>query len=76
MVPRLGLASSRLAFTDYVQFRDTKKDPQRSLYKWCRVSELNQGHEDFQSSALPTELTRHNTACTVHFRVKFYSSLN
>ena len=24
---------------------------------WCPVSESNQGHEDFQSSALPTELT-------------------
>ncbi len=24
--------------------------------KWCPDSELNQGHEDFQSSALPTEL--------------------
>ena len=26
---------------------------------WCRVSELNQRHGDFQSPALPTELTRH-----------------
>ncbi len=25
----------------------------------CRVAESNHGHEDFQSSALPTELTRH-----------------
>ena len=24
----------------------------------CRVAESNHGHEDFQSSALPTELTR------------------
>ena len=29
------------------------------LFKWCRVSESNQGHEDFQSSALPTELSGH-----------------
>ncbi len=27
--------------------------------KWCRNSELNQGHRDFQSLALPTELLRH-----------------
>ncbi len=26
---------------------------------WCRDPELNWGHEDFQSSALPTELSRH-----------------
>ena len=25
--------------------------------KWCPDSESNQGHEDFQSSALPTELS-------------------
>ena len=27
------------------------------LYKWCPDSELNQGHGDFQSPALPTELS-------------------
>lgn len=26
---------------------------------WCPVAESNHGHEDFQSSALPTELTGH-----------------
>ena len=26
---------------------------------WCRDPESNWGHEDFQSSALPTELSRH-----------------
>ena len=31
------------------------------LYKKkCRLQELNQGHKDFQSFALPTELKRHN----------------
>ncbi len=25
--------------------------------KWCPDPDLNQGHEDFQSSALPTELS-------------------
>ena len=27
---------------------------------WCRRAESNCRHEDFQSSALPTELPRHN----------------
>ena len=27
--------------------------------KWWAVADLNHGHEDFQSSALPTELTAH-----------------
>jgi hypothetical protein len=26
-------------------------------FEWCPDSESNQGHEDFQSSALPTELS-------------------
>ena len=34
--------------------------------KWCRNSELNQGHRDFQSLALPTELLRLNLF-TYHF---------
>ena len=39
----------------------TKKTPLRSLLKWCHVSESNQGHRDFQSPALPTELTWRET---------------
>ena len=38
------------------------KSPKPLLYKGkkiCRNSELNQGHRDFQSLALPTELLRH-----------------
>ena len=27
--------------------------------KWCRGAESNRRHEDFQSTALPTELPRH-----------------
>ena len=27
------------------------------FHKWCPDSELNQGHRDFQSLALPTELS-------------------
>ena len=29
------------------------------IKKWCPDPDLNQGHEDFQSSALPTELSGH-----------------
>ena len=36
-----------------------KREPKwLSFLKWCRNSELNQGHRDFQSLALPTELLR------------------
>ena len=38
---------------------ETLKNP-HIAGKWWLVSESNQGHEDFQSSALPTELTSHN----------------
>ncbi len=37
-----------------------KQKPSRrlgSLNKWCPDSESNQGHGDFQSPALPTELS-------------------
>ena len=29
-------------------------------FQWCPDSELNQGHVDFQSTALPTELSGHD----------------
>ncbi|CAN0570004.1 unnamed protein product, partial [Laminaria digitata] len=28
---------------------------------WCPIPDLNQGHEDFQSTALPTELIGHRS---------------
>ena len=34
-----------------------RKNKMISKNKWCPDSESNQGHEDFQSSALPTELS-------------------
>ena len=37
----------------------------------CRVAESNHGHEDFQSSALPTELTRHR----VYLKNLYYNLL-
>ena len=30
------------------------------LEKWCPISDSNQGHTDFQSVALPTELIGHS----------------
>ena len=38
------------------------------ISKWCPDSESNQGHEDFQSSALPTELSGRCNEVT--FKVK------
>ena len=44
---------------------NTKKQPfgltsaKGCLNEWCPDSELNQGHGDFQSPALPTELSGH-----------------
>ena len=35
------------------------------LKKWWRDQESNQGHEDFQSSALPTELSRQQNRQTI-----------
>ena len=46
---------------------DNKKQPfghyvsERLLDEWCPDSESNQGHGDFQSPALPTELSGHTT---------------
>ena len=38
----------------------TKKPHKSEVFnKWCLDAESNHGHEDFQSSALPTELSRH-----------------
>ncbi len=33
-----------------------------TVKKWCRDVESNHGHRDFQSLALPTELSRLNSA--------------
>ena len=34
----------------------------RGCFVWCLEAESNHRHEDFQSSALPTELSRHQAA--------------
>ena len=41
------------------KYMQKKREHLLSFLKWCRNSELNQGHRDFQSLALPTELLRH-----------------
>jgi hypothetical protein len=35
----------------------------------CRDAESNCGHEDFQSSALPTELSRHGSKNLITFQI-------
>ncbi len=37
------------------------------IFLRCRDTELNCGHEDFQSSALPTELSRHVVKSLITF---------
>ena len=62
-----GLCSNYPQFQKYLkQYRNNTTTITHRLHKVilkshkkCRVSELNQGHRDFQSLALPTELTRH-----------------
>src|SRR5436309_12987710 len=39
--------------------RDTSGPFPHSVWIWCPGTELNRRHEDFQSSALPTELPGH-----------------
>ena len=60
----------RFRFTSY--FFINKKDNYYNaviIFYKCLVPESNQRHEDFQSSALPTELTRHNIFCDSITRV-------
>ena len=53
---------------------DTKKPLTESTVKgfillinyWCRDQESNQGHTDFQSVALPTELSRHRIELLIY----------
>ncbi len=40
--------------------------------KWCRDAELNCGHADFQSAALPTELSRHNDVTTMRIAYVYF----
>ena len=39
----------------------------QGLEWWCLDPGSNQGHADFQSAALPTELSRHIKLCNVSF---------
>ena len=38
-----------------------------SYFRWCQDPDLNWGHGDFQSPALPTELSRLNTLIIYQF---------
>ena len=40
-------------------------------WKWCPEAESNHRHEDFQSSALPTELSGHYKCCFTSVLVCF-----
>ena len=40
----------------FSKMRNKKRLPQCDKRLWCLEPESNQRHEDFQSSALPTEL--------------------
>ena len=51
-------------------FAKAKKLPSKKSKKWCPRAESNHRHEDFQSSALPTELPGHKTSDKV-FIIKF-----
>ena len=42
----------------FSKMRNKKRLPQCDKRLWCLEPESNQRHEDFQSSALPTELSR------------------
>ncbi len=39
------------------------KDNNIKEKEWCPNADLNHGHADFQSAALPTELFGHFTSC-------------
>ena len=41
----------------------------KSLKKWCPETDLNRRHADFQSAALPTELSGHSLE-GVYFRFR------
>ena len=52
-----GLARIHRTFDDHLIEPKKPQFTLRLLKLWCPVPESNQGHEDFQSTALPTELT-------------------
>ena len=54
----LHLGKVALYQMSYTRMLPGRGCPSRALFGWCLRSESNQRHEDFQSSALPTELQR------------------
>ena len=54
---RLFVHHSLLKFQSRLRFQRTfKRLDILNIFKWCPGAESNHRHEDFQSSALPTEL--------------------
>ena len=65
-----GLLSRALCALDWAYMPNNKKNVEISTLskkEWCPDSELNQGHGDFQSPALPTELSGHTHFCLIKF---------
>ena len=58
-MPRLTLPSKTIKYRFARGNQGLQNNKVILIKKICRVSESNQGHRDFQSLALPTELTRH-----------------
>ena len=53
-----------MELTNYIKDLIYKKSYILGVYKrWWPISESNQGHTDFQSVALPTELIGHGSFC-------------
>jgi hypothetical protein len=48
--------------------RSRKQKAAPSAMQWCRDQDLNQGHSDFQSDALPTELSRRHPKWRGNYR--------
>ena len=58
-----NLSNHRVGLLIQPQGIQTKKPrSKRGCFVWCLEAESNHRHEDFQSSALPTELSRHQAA--------------
>ena len=60
--PQHSLQKIVLRSADLIEKKDSFVRWTKESFSWCLRSESNQRHEDFQSSALPTELQR-QTAC-------------
>ena len=60
--------SSEIGNTTSLVLTQKKTAPFGSGQKWWPDQESNQGHKDFQSSALPTELSGQKLKLLLHFK--------